>query len=105
MTLRPRRAIGGVYRMPGFHSGFCAAEKTEDFYEHYRSQSIEPNLVEFGITLRQAGAFGQPPARFSQVFGLGGPRAFQLGARVTFQLAPALRPRLNTVAVCQTPVR
>jgi hypothetical protein len=84
MTRRPRRAIGGVYRMPGFHSGFCAAQKIEDFYEHYRSQLIEPNLVGFGMNLRQAGAFGQPTARFSQVFGSGGPRAFQLGARVTF---------------------
>jgi hypothetical protein len=29
-------------------------------------------------------AFGQPAARFTQVFGSGGPRAFQLGARVSF---------------------
>jgi len=29
-------------------------------------------------------AFGQPSARFTQVFGSGGPRAFQLGARVSF---------------------
>ena len=29
-------------------------------------------------------AFGQPTARFTQVFGSGGPRAFQLGARVNF---------------------
>ncbi|HEX6625744.1 MAG TPA: hypothetical protein VF064_18655, partial [Pyrinomonadaceae bacterium] len=28
--------------------------------------------------------FGQPTARFTQVFGSGGPRAFQLGARVSF---------------------
>jgi hypothetical protein len=29
-------------------------------------------------------AFGQPTSRFSQVFGSGGPRAFQIGTRVTF---------------------
>jgi hypothetical protein len=29
-------------------------------------------------------AFGQPNARFTQVFGFGGPRAFQLGMRLSF---------------------
>ncbi|MCA1634169.1 MAG: carboxypeptidase regulatory-like domain-containing protein [Acidobacteria bacterium] len=29
-------------------------------------------------------AFGQPGTRFTQVFGSGGPRAFQLGARISF---------------------
>jgi hypothetical protein len=29
-------------------------------------------------------AFGQPTSRFTQVFGSGGPRAFQLGARLSF---------------------
>ena len=29
-------------------------------------------------------AFGQPTRRFDQVFGSGGPRAFQLGARISF---------------------
>ena len=43
-----------------------------------------PNLVGFGSNLRTPGSFGQPNARFSQVFGSGGPRAFQLGARLTF---------------------
>ncbi len=28
--------------------------------------------------------FGQPTSRVTQVFGSGGPRAFQLGARVSF---------------------
>ena len=43
-----------------------------------------PNLVGFGSNLRTPASFGQPNARFSQVFGSGGPRAFQLGARITF---------------------
>ncbi len=43
-----------------------------------------PNLVGFGSNLRTPGSFGQPTARSSQVFGSGGPRAFQLGARLTF---------------------
>ena len=43
-----------------------------------------PNLVGFGSNLRTPGSFGQPNARSSQVFGSGGPRAFQLGARLTF---------------------
>jgi hypothetical protein len=30
------------------------------------------------------GAFGQPSSRATQVFGSGGPRAFQLGARISF---------------------
>jgi len=43
-----------------------------------------PNLVGFGSNLRTPASFGQPNARFSQVFGSGGPRAFQLGARLSF---------------------
>jgi hypothetical protein len=42
-----------------------------------------PNLVGYSGDLTQA-AFGQPSARFTQVFGSGGPRAFQLGARLGF---------------------
>ncbi len=43
-----------------------------------------PNLVGYGSNLRTPGSFGQPSARFGQVFGSGGPRTFQLGARLTF---------------------
>ena len=31
-----------------------------------------------------APGFGQPTSRFSSVFGTGGPRAFQLGTRISF---------------------
>jgi Carboxypeptidase regulatory-like domain len=41
------------------------------------------NLVGYNGNLTSEG-FGQPTGRFTQVFGSGGPRAFQLGARVSF---------------------
>jgi Carboxypeptidase regulatory-like domain len=42
------------------------------------------NLVQYGANLADTATFGQPSARFTQVFGSGGPRAFQFGARVSF---------------------
>ena len=42
------------------------------------------NLVSYSGNLNEPASFGQPAARFTQVFGSGGPRAFQLGARVSF---------------------
>ncbi|MBA2647474.1 MAG: hypothetical protein H0U81_11830, partial [Pyrinomonadaceae bacterium] len=42
------------------------------------------NLVGYGSNLNDPASFGQSAARFTQVFGSGGPRAFQLGARVSF---------------------
>ncbi len=42
------------------------------------------NLVEYGSNLANPAEFGQPSTRFTQVFGSGGPRAFQLGARISF---------------------
>ena len=42
------------------------------------------NLVGYGGNLSDPDSFGRPAARFTQVFGSGGPRAFQLGARVSF---------------------
>jgi hypothetical protein len=42
------------------------------------------NLVGFGSNLARPATGGQPNARFNEVFGSGGPRAVQLGARVTF---------------------
>ena len=42
------------------------------------------NLIQYSGNLNDSSSFGQPGARFSQVFGSGGPRAFQLGARISF---------------------
>lgn len=47
------------------------------------------NLSDFNFTINSVGegggaAFGQPTQRQSQVFGSGGPRAVQLGARISF---------------------
>jgi hypothetical protein len=42
------------------------------------------NLIQFSGNIADTAAFGQPSARFSQVFGSGGPRAFQFGARISF---------------------
>ena len=42
------------------------------------------NLTGYGTNLLEPSAFGQPASRATQVFGSGGPRAFQLGARVSF---------------------
>ena len=42
------------------------------------------NLDGFGVNVGQSTAFGQPNRRATQVFGSGGPRAFQLGTRITF---------------------
>lgn len=42
------------------------------------------NLTGHGVNLLQSSAFGQPANRATQVFGSGGPRAFQLAARFSF---------------------
>jgi hypothetical protein len=42
------------------------------------------NLVQYSGNLLEPATFGQPGARFTQIFGSGGPRAIQLGARVNF---------------------
>ncbi len=42
------------------------------------------NLVGYNGNLNEPDSFGQPAARFTQVFGSGGPRAFQFGARLSF---------------------
>jgi hypothetical protein len=42
------------------------------------------NLSGYNFSLNNTATFGQPTQRTSQVFGSGGPRALQLGARFTF---------------------
>jgi len=42
------------------------------------------NLVQYDGNIANPAGFAQPGARFTQVFGSGGPRAFQLGMRVNF---------------------
>jgi hypothetical protein len=42
------------------------------------------NLGGYSYNLSNTATFGQPTNRASQVFGSGGPRAFQLGGRFTF---------------------
>jgi hypothetical protein len=42
------------------------------------------NLIQYSGNIADTTAFGQPGTRFSQVFGSGGPRAFQFGARISF---------------------
>jgi hypothetical protein len=42
------------------------------------------NLTGYSGNVANPATFGQPSARATQVFGSGGPRAFQLGARVAF---------------------
>ncbi|MFY9556995.1 MAG: hypothetical protein WAV47_19980 [Blastocatellia bacterium] len=62
------------------------------FYERYKLVLIGEafnlfniaNLSGYSGNLANAATFGQPTRRFDQVFGSGGPRAFQLAARVSF---------------------
>src|SRR6266568_734525 len=42
------------------------------------------NLVQYSGNLNDPSSFGQPSARSNQVFGSGGPRAFQFGVRLSF---------------------
>jgi hypothetical protein len=45
------------------------------------------NLTGYGVNLLEGSAFGRPTGRTTQVFGSGGPRAFQLAARFSFWLS------------------
>jgi hypothetical protein len=42
------------------------------------------NLDGYGLNLPEPSTFGQPNRRATQAFGSGGPRAFQVGGRISF---------------------
>ena len=42
------------------------------------------NLDGYGVNVLEPSTFGQPNRRVTQVFGSGGPRAFQVGSRICF---------------------
>lgn len=53
------------------------------FVEFFNLFNIS-NLSGYNYTLNNTATFGQPTARINQVFGSGGPRALQIGARFSF---------------------
>ena len=55
--------------------------RTEIFVEAFNLFNIA-NLTGYSFNLNAA--FGQPTSRVGQVFGSGGPRAEQVGARISF---------------------
>ena len=59
------------------------ASKLAVFVEGFNVFNVA-NLGGFSYNLSNTATFGQPTNRASQVFGSGGPRAFQLGGRLTF---------------------
>jgi hypothetical protein len=88
----PRITLPGSY---SFDHGFQALDlrlsRTFVFRERWRVSMIgevfnlynAANLSGYSNDLTTP-AFGQPTARFTQLFGSGGPRAFQLAVRVSF---------------------
>ena len=63
--------------------GFGGGTKLAVFVEGFNVFNIA-NLGGYSFNLSNTATFGQPTNRASQVFGSGGPRAFQLGGRFTF---------------------
>ena len=62
---------------------FADRDKLALFFEVFNVFNVA-NLGGYSFNLSNTATFGQPTNRASQVFGSGGPRAFQLGARLTF---------------------
>ena len=74
-----------------FHSFDLRLSREFEYRERWRFELIGEvfNLYNAANLSGHSGnltnsAFGQPTARFTQVFGSGGPRAFQFGARINF---------------------
>jgi hypothetical protein len=98
LALPQGQTIGGVV-MPsdyGFGDWFSSQDirvtKTFTWREHYKLAVFTEmfnvfnvaNLGGYSFNLSNTTSFGQPTNRASQVFGSGGPRALQLGSRVSF---------------------
>jgi hypothetical protein len=78
-----------------FNDSFCSADirlmrsfrrsfgQVQVFAEVFNAFNTA-NLSGYSGDLTSTATFGQPTSRFSQVFGTGGPRAGQVGARLTF---------------------
>lgn len=88
----PRLTLPASYSLDhGFHSLDLRLSRSFVFRERGRLSLIgevfnlynAANLIGYSGNLASA-AFGQPTARFTQLFGSGGPRAFQLAMRVSF---------------------
>jgi len=89
----PRLALPADYEFgDAFHSTDFRLTKFFDFGERYRISVFAEmfnalniaNLGGYSFNLNNTAAFGQPTSRAGQIFGSGGPRALQLGARVSF---------------------
>ena len=90
--LIPRLTIPSNYSFgDNFHSLDFRLSRSFVLREHWRLSLIgevfnlynKANLTGYSGDLTSA-AFGQPTSRATQVFGSGGPRAFQLAVRVSF---------------------
>jgi hypothetical protein len=88
----PRITLPASYTFDhGYQSLDLRLSKTFAFRERWRLSLIgevfnlynAANLSGYSNDLTRA-AFGQPTARFTQLFGSGGPRAFQLATRISF---------------------
>jgi hypothetical protein len=62
---------------------FNGTRKLAVFVEGFNVFNVA-NLGGYSFNLSNSATFGQPTNRASQVFGSGGPRAFQIGGRLTF---------------------
>jgi len=87
LTLPPRYSFGH-----NFQSLDLRLSRSFVFRERWRLSLIgevfnlynAANLSGYSGDLTNHASFGQPTSRFTQVFGSGGPRAFQFGARINF---------------------